>query len=125
MWKAEKSWEKAEKIEKSGESLKVIRKFDQIIRSKDKNIWLAYQEGKIFENCIKNAKPFKMVKQFSVSKSTIIFKINIVKLITKYPKIKNSSLFLIFLKNHLKLFKEICEENKSEFELVKNLIKIH
>ena len=35
-----------------------------------------------------------MVKQFGVSKSTITFKIKIVKLINKYPKVKNSSLSL-------------------------------
>ena len=60
-----------------------------------------------------------MVKQFGVSKSTIIFKINIVKLIDKHPKIKNSSLSLHFLKKYFKMIKEICEENSSEFEQVK------
>ena len=32
-----------------------------------------------------------MIKQFRVGRSTIIFKINIVKLINKHPKIKNFS----------------------------------
>ena len=57
-----------------------------------------------------------MVKQFGVSKSTIIFKINIVKLIDKHPKIKISSLSLHFLKKYFKMIKEIREENSSEFE---------
>ena len=57
-----------------------------------------------------------MVKQFGVSKSTIIFKINIVKLIDKHSKIKNSLLSLHFLKNYFKMIKEVCEENSSEFE---------
>ena len=41
---------------------------------------------------------------------------NIAKLITKHPNIKNSSLSLIFLKNYFKLIKEIREENASELE---------
>ena len=63
-----------------------------------------------------------MVKQFGYSKSTIIFKINIVKLISKYPKVNNSSLSLKFLKNYFKLIEEICEENASEFEQVKKSV---
>ena len=63
-----------------------------------------------------------MVKQFGYSKSTIIFKINTVKLINKYPKVKNSSLSLNFLKKYFKLIKEICEENAGEFEQVKKYV---
>ena len=57
-----------------------------------------------------------MAQQFGVNKSTIIFKINIVKFIDKHPKIKKSSLSLHFLKNYFKLIKKLCEENSSEFE---------
>ena len=65
-----------------------------------------------------------MVRQFGCSKSTIIFEIKILKLINKHPKVKNSSVSLNFFKNYLKLIKEICEENASEFEYVKNLFKL-
>ena len=41
---------------------------------------------------------------------------NIVKLIDKHPKIKNSLLSLHFLKNYSKMIKEICKENYREFE---------
>lgn len=54
-----------------------------------------------------------MVNQSGVSKSTIIFKIYIVRLIDKYAKIKNSWLSLHFLKIYFKMIKEICEENSS------------
>ena len=57
-----------------------------------------------------------MVKQFGVSKSTTIFKINIVKFINKHAKIMNSSLSLNSMKNYFKMIKEICDENSSEFE---------
>ena len=57
-----------------------------------------------------------MVRQLGYNKSTIIFKINIVKLINKHAKIKNSSLSLNFLKYYFKMIKETYEENVSEFE---------
>ena len=77
---------------------------------------MAYQQGKVFQKFEENAKLFEMVRQFGYSKSTIIFKINIVKLINKHSKIMNSSFSLNFFKNFLKLIKETCEENASEFE---------
>ena len=54
-----------------------------------------------------------MVKEFKVNKSTMIFKINIVKLIDKYPKLMKSSFVLKFFEN---LFKRhlTCNENCSE-----------
>ena len=57
-----------------------------------------------------------MVSKFKVSKSTIVFKIALKKLIDDYPKIKNSSLSLHYFKKHLKLIKEVCKENTSKFE---------
>ena len=63
--------------------------------SSSSSSWLAYQQGKIFEKFKENAKPIGMVRQLNYSKSTITFKINIVKLINKHPKVKNSSLSLI------------------------------
>ena len=57
-----------------------------------------------------------MVKQFGYSKSTIILKINRLKLINNHPKIKNSSLSLNVLEIYLKVIKEICEESTIEFE---------
>ena len=57
-----------------------------------------------------------MVLKFNVSKSTIRFKIALSKLIDDYPKIKNSSLSLHYFKKHLKMIKEVCKENASEFK---------
>ena len=92
----------------------VIREFEEIIKSKERNIvWLGYQQRKVFEKFKENAKFIEMVNQSGVSKSTIIFKIYIVRLIDKYAKIKNSWLSLHFLKIYFKMIKEICEENSS------------
>ena len=57
-----------------------------------------------------------MVKERGISKSTILFKISIVKFVNKYPRMKKSSFSLHFLKNNLKIIKEICYENASDFK---------
>ena len=57
-----------------------------------------------------------MVRKLKIHKSTIIFKINIFKLIEKHPGLMKSSVTLTFLKNYLKDITEICKENSSEFE---------
>ena len=46
----------------------------------------------------------------------VIFKINIVKLIDKHPKLMKSSVTLGFLKTCYKNIKHICNENPNEFE---------
>ena len=56
-------------------------------------IWLVCQQGKVFLKFKGKEKFVKMVKDFGVSKLTIALKISTVKLIDKYPKLKNSSLF--------------------------------
>ena len=56
-----------------------------------------------------------MVGKLKVHKSTIIFKINILKLIDKHPKLMKSSATLSFLKNYYKDIKQICEEKPNEF----------
>ena len=57
----------------------------------------------------------KLVNEFKVHKTTIIFKINIFKLCEKYPKLLKSSIGLGFLKDYYKDIKEICTENAKEF----------
>ena len=91
--------DKAKKVEKRDEAAQIILEFEQIIRSKYKNM-VGIPTSQVFEKFKENVKFIEMVKQFGVGKSTIIFKIKIVKLINKYPKAKNSSL-------SLKLFKKL------------------
>ena len=57
-----------------------------------------------------------MIKELGICKSTILFKISIVKVVKKYPRMKKSSLSLHFLKSNFKIIKEICHENASEFK---------
>ena len=57
-----------------------------------------------------------MAFKFNVSKSTMMSKIASSKLADDYPKIKNSSLSLHYFKKHLKMIRETCKENSSEFK---------
>ena len=78
------------------DATKVIQEFEEIIRNKKSDIiWLAYYQGKIFQK-FKSKKRFinDMLSKFKVSKSTIVFKIALSRLIENYPEIKDSSLSL-------------------------------
>ena len=102
----------------SGDAIKVIQDFEQIIQNRKSNIvWLAYCQGQIFQKFREKERFISnMVSKFKVTKSTIVFKIALRKLIDDYPKIKNPSLSLHYFKKHLKLIKEVCKENAGEFE---------
>ena len=61
-----------------------------------------------------------MVKKIDVSKSTIIFKINVPKLIDKYLNLMKSSVISHFniLKAYMKNGKVICSDNSTGFRWV-------
>ena len=46
----------------------------------------------------------------------MVFKISIVRFLNNYPKVKKSSLSLHFLRNNIKIVKEICQQNASEIK---------
>ena len=99
------------------DAVKAIQEFEQIIQNKKSDIvWLAYYQGQIFQKFREKERFVSdMVLKFGVSKSTLVFKISLKKLIDDFPKIKNS-LSLHYFKWNLKLIKEICKENASEFK---------
>ena len=59
-----------------------------------------------------------MVLKFNVSKSIMVFKIDLSKLIDNYPKIKNSLLSLHCFKKYLKMNRDIRKENASKFKSI-------
>ena len=106
--------------ESEEDAAKVIHEFEEIIKNKKSDIvWLAYHQGKIFQK-FRSKERFvsDMVTKFKVSKSTIVFKIALCRLIDEYTKIKNYSLLLHYFKKHLKLMKEVCKESASEFKYI-------
>ena len=77
---------------------------------------VAFYQGEIFK-CFKEKEKFQeMVGKLNIHNSTIIFKINVFRLIEKYPKLMRSSMPLTFLKNYSKDIKKVYEDNLRDFE---------
>ena len=87
--------------ESEEDASKVIHEFEDMIKNKKSDIvWLAYQQDKIFQKFRSKERSVNdMVSKFQVSKSTIVLKIALSRLIDEYPKLKDSSLSLHHLKN--------------------------
>ena len=84
-------------IKSPDEAVNAANNMEKIIRSKKSNIlWLAYQQGQIFEKFKVNENFIDMVKKLGISTSRTLFKIVIAKFVNKYPKMKKSSLSLHF-----------------------------
>ena len=58
----------------------------------------------------------KMITELGVSRPTVYFKINLLNILEKYPKLKKSSSTLNFLKNYFKTIKEVFKESGTEFK---------
>ena len=109
--------DRAEKVERPEDAADIIREYEEILRAKRKGIiMVGFYQGKIFRRFKEKEKFQEMVKKLKIHKSTIIFKINVFKLIEKYPKLMRSSVTLTFLKNYLKDLKKVCEDNLSDFK---------
>ena len=114
---AEELNKQAEKVENSEDAGTITKEYEDVILTKKKNIIrIAHQQGKLFRKFKEKGKFIKLVKELKVHKITIIFKINIVKLTDKYPKLMKSSVTLNFCKNLFKDVKEVRLENLVEFK---------
>ena len=82
--------------ESTEDATKVIHKFKEIIKNKKSDIvWLAYHQDKILQKIrSKERSGNDIITKFKVSKSTIVFKIVLCRLIDEYRKTKNSLLSL-------------------------------
>ena len=69
--------------------------------------------GKVFEHFKEKEKFIKMVGKLKIHKSTIVFKINVFKLLEKHPKLAKSSVTLTILRKLNKFVKRI-QANLSE-----------
>ena len=77
---------------------------------------LAYHQGIILKKYKENKKFMGAISDFKISKTTIIFKIGIIKFIDDYPKMRKSSISLHFLKNNFMVIKDVCKKYASEFQ---------
>ena len=87
------------------------------MKSKRNNIlMLAYHQGIIFKEYKENNKFMSAVAAFKISKTTINFKIGIIKFIDDYPKMRKSYISLHFLKNNFRVIKDVCKEYANKFQ---------
>ena len=71
-------------------TLSIIRAVEDTIKIKKKTmIFVTYRQGLIFNRFEEKHSFITVIKDFRVTKSTMIFKINIVKLQDEYQKLKN------------------------------------
>ena len=88
--------------------------YEEVLRVKRQGIIVvAFYQGQIFKRFEEKEKFQNMVGELKIYKIMIVFKINIFKLIEKYPKLKRSLVTLTFL--NLKEIKKVYEENSSDF----------
>ena len=75
------------------DAAKAIQELEKIIQNKKSDIvWLAYYQSQTFQKFRQKERVVSdMVLKFHVSKSTIVFKIALKKLIDGFPKVKDSS----------------------------------
>ena len=80
------------------DATELVKKLDKLTKcSKNNILMLAYQQGKVFQKFKSNNKFVSTVTEFGISKTNINFKIDIVKFIEKYPKMKKSCISLFNL----------------------------
>ena len=109
--------ELAKKVDNPDDAAKLIKKMDEMIKSNKNNIlMIAYQQGKIFKEFKTDNKFISIVIAFKISKTTIYFKIDIVKFIDMYPRMQTSCISLYYLKNNFRVIKEVWQEHASEFQ---------
>ena len=107
----------AEETQDPEEAAKIIKRYEDIIKTKNKGIInVAYHQGQVFKRFKEKEKFAKLVSELGIHKTTIIFKINVFKLCKKYPKLLNYSRGLGFFKNYHNDIKAICEENEKYFQ---------
>ena len=88
-----------DRVEGYEEAMIIIKEYEDIIKTSKMNIiFFAYQQGKVFRKFKENRKFKILVEQFKITEGTIIFRINIVKIVDKYPKMITSSITLNFKK---------------------------
>ena len=92
---------RANRVKDNDEAMNIIKEYEDIIKTNKRNItFFAYQQGKVFRKFKENRKFKSLVERFKITKGTSIFKINIFKLIDKYPKMLTSSITLNFSKTY-------------------------
>ena len=107
----------AEKIEDPEKVAEIIKRYEDVIKMKNKGIInVAHHQGQVFKRFKEKEKFAKLVSELGIHKTAIIFRINVFKLCKKHPKLLKSSTGLGFFKNYHKDIKAICQEYEKDFQ---------
>ena len=107
----------AEEVQYPEKEAKIIKRYEDIIKTKRKEIIsVAYHQGQVFKRFKEKEKFAKLVSELGIHKTTIICRINVSKLCKEYPKLLTSAIGLGFFKDYHKGIKAICEENEKDFQ---------
>ena len=81
----------ADRVKDCQEALKILKEYEDIIKITKRNIiCFVCQQNKVFRKFKENRKFKNLAEQSKITRSTIIFKITVVKLFDKYPKTMTS-----------------------------------
>ena len=95
-------------VDSPDDAAKLVGRIERIMKSKKNNILiLAYHQGLIFKTFKENIKFPGAAANLKIGKTTINFKIGIIKFIEDYPKMRKSLVSLHFLKNNFRIIKEV------------------
>ena len=98
------------------DTIELVKKIEEMINCrKNKILMFAYQRGRVFQKFKMNKGFSNAVIEFGISKTTINFKIDIVKFINQHSGMRKSSISLFYLKNNFRIMKKICQEYAIEF----------
>ena len=99
--------------EEPEEAAKVIKQYEDIIKTKKKGIInIGYNQGLVFKRSKVKEKFIKLFSQIGIPKDTVTVKINALKLCEKHPKLLRSSTGLGFFKNYHKQLKQFARKMK-------------
>ena len=93
---------RADRVNDCQEALNNMKECEDIIKTNRKKL---YQQGKVLRKFKENRKFKNLAEKFKITKGTIIFKINIVKLIYKISK--NDDII-----NNIEVFKKLLQKHK-------------
>ena len=101
--------EEVDREKKPEDAANIIKQFEEILRPKSKGIIsVAHHQRKLFSRFLEKEMFVRLAVNIGVHKNTIIFKINVFKLIDKHHQLMKSLVTLSFLKNYFKDINRIC-----------------
>ena len=90
-----------------------VKQYEKIINVQNqKVIYIAYKQGEILKKFEEIERFSSITKEAGLCKSTIFFKVNLFKAVTKYPKNQKSALF----KSNFRRIKTICKDSRNQFK---------